>query len=285
MEPYSKMDWWLGQGYDVGQKALGAAVILIFGWLLSVIVAKVLRNVFARSRFDIPDLLEGYVVKLLKGIIWVVAAIMALSEAGLQTGPLIAGLGVTGFILGFAMQQTVGNLVAGFMVLLYQPYDVGHFVEIGGVSGTVEEMNLSVTSIRGSDNVKVVIPNGKIWGDVIRNNSELATRRLELELQIGYEANIDRVKEILFDLFGQDDMVLEDPSPVVRADKWDDYSVNLVLWIWCERQHLMDLKDTLIREIKEKLMAEGIDMSPNPQFEIAIKENDELENQNLPPEF
>jgi small conductance mechanosensitive channel len=91
---------------------------------------------------------------------------VALSQLGIQLGPVLAGLGIAGFIVGFALQDTLSNFAAGLMILIYRPYDVGDAVEAGGVMGTVKAMNLVSTTIATWDNQKLVVPNGKIWGDV-----------------------------------------------------------------------------------------------------------------------
>jgi len=109
------------------------------GWVISKVAGRLLEKVFSASRFSFPEIFEEYTVRVVKILILTIASIMAIGELGVQTGPLIAGLGVTGFVMGFAMQQTLGNIAAGFMILLYRPYDIGDHVHAGGLSGAVEE--------------------------------------------------------------------------------------------------------------------------------------------------
>ncbi|MFB6290617.1 MAG: mechanosensitive ion channel family protein, partial [Candidatus Bipolaricaulia bacterium] len=181
---FSPVEFWTERGPQISASLVQAVTILFLGWLISKVIAKTLEKVFASSRFSFPVILEGYTIKAVKILVLTIASIMAIGELGVQTGPLIAGLGITGFVMGFAMQQTLGNIAAGFMILLYRPYDIGDHIQVGDLSGNVEEMNLSMTAIRKLDNTKVVIPNGKIWGDVITNTSEADKRRLELTLQV-----------------------------------------------------------------------------------------------------
>lgn len=160
-----------------------------------------------------------------------------------------------------------------FMILLYQPYDVGHFVEVNGRTGTVEEMNLSMTSIRTGDNAKLIIPNGKIWGDVIRNITEPEKRRLDLIIQVGYDADITETKEVIGEILNQNEKVLSEPAPIIRADRWGDFSVDFIVWPWCYSSDYGMLKDELIQELKEGLENEGIGISPNPKYDITMLNN------------
>ena len=118
--------------------------------------------------------------------------LIALSQIGIEIGPLLAGVGVAGFILGFALQETLSNFASGLMILFYQPFDVGDVVEAGGVSGKVYQMSLVSTTIMTFDNQKLIVPNNKIWGDVIRNKTAENTRRVDMVFGISYTDDIDR---------------------------------------------------------------------------------------------
>jgi len=165
------LGWLSTQGLGFGLQLGAAFSILLGGWLLTLVAVRLVRRLVAISRFEVPQIIVEFIEKFIRVTIWATAGIMALGQLGVNIGPLIAGLGATGFILGFAMQQTLANFAAGFMILLYQPYDIGHAVEIGGTKGTVEEINLTMTIMRDENNNRLIVPNGKIWGNVIRNKS------------------------------------------------------------------------------------------------------------------
>jgi small conductance mechanosensitive channel len=165
------LSWLTAQGLQFGLRLGAALLIILGGWLLAMVAVKLADRLLAIWRFEVPQIIVEFVGKFIRVTIWAIAGIMALGQLGVNIGPLIAGFGVTGFILGFAMQQTLSNFAAGFMILLYQPYDIGHSVEIGGTKGTVEEINLTVTIMRDENNNKLIVPNGKIWGNVVRNKS------------------------------------------------------------------------------------------------------------------
>jgi len=163
--------WFTTVGAQFGLRLAAALAILVGGWLLTVIAVRLANRLWRISRFEVPQIIAEFAEKTIKVTVWALAGIIALGQLGVNIGPLIAGFGVTGFIVGFAMQQTLSNFAAGFMILLYRPYDIGHSVEIGGTKGTVEDINLTMTIMRDENGNKLVVPNGRIWGNIIRNKS------------------------------------------------------------------------------------------------------------------
>ena len=156
-----------GPGYLV--KILLAALIILAGWLLARLTRKAVDKSLGRATVNISQLLHRTIVASAYRLVMLVATMVALGQLGISLGPLLAGLGVVGFILGFALQDSLSNFAAGMMILIYRPYDVGDLVEIGGVFGKVEHMSMVSTTILTLDNQKLVVPNSKIWGDVIKN--------------------------------------------------------------------------------------------------------------------
>ncbi len=161
--------WFAGQGPQIGLRIGGAVLILFGGWLLGLIAVRLAGRLMDFSKLEFSKLLRQFIFKLIRWGIGGIVLIMALGQLGVEIGPLIAGLGVTGFILGFAMQQTLSNFAAGFMLLLYHPYNVGDEIEAAGASGIVEGMNLVNTTLQTEEGTIITIPNGKIWGGVIKN--------------------------------------------------------------------------------------------------------------------
>ena len=137
------------------------------------------------------------IVSLASGAVLALGVLLALSQLGFQVGPMLAGLGIAGFILGFALQETLANFAAGIMILAYQPYDVGDLIDCaGGVYGTVSRMNLVSTTILTLDNQTRIVPNGKIWGDVITNLTAQRLRRVDLVFGISYTDDIDKTQDV-----------------------------------------------------------------------------------------
>ena len=149
-----------------------------------------------RSNADLSTLMKSILVSVSGGSVMALGFLMALSQAGISIGPALAGLGVAGFVVGFALQDTLGNFAAGAMILIYRPYDVDDFVEVAGASGLVKEMSLVSTTIATFDNQTLVVPNSKIWGDVIKNVTAQKVRRVDLEFGIGYGDDIEKAERV-----------------------------------------------------------------------------------------
>ena len=163
------INWFIAHGPQIGLRLGGALLIVIAGRLLGILAVRVAGRLMDISQLEFSNLLREFVYKLIRWGATGIALIMALGQLGVEIGPLIAGLGVTGFILGFAMQETLSNFAAGFMLLLYRTYDIGDVIEAAGASGIVEGMNLINTTMQTEDGNVVTIANGKILGGVIKN--------------------------------------------------------------------------------------------------------------------
>ena len=154
---------------------------------------------------------------------------------------VLAGLGVVGFIVGFALQDTLGNFAAGMMILLYRPYDVGDAVEVGGVSGKVRDMSIVNTTILTFDNQTLVVPNSKIWGDVIKNITAQKMRRVDMTFGIGYDDDIAKAENVLQDIISKHDKVLDDPAPVVKLHNLGESSVDFIVLPWAKTEDYWDV--------------------------------------------
>jgi small conductance mechanosensitive channel len=169
--------------------------------------------------------------------------------------------------VGFALQETLANFAAGMMILFYRPYDVGDFVEVSGVFGKVSHMSLVSTTILTIDNQTLVVPNGKIWGDVIRNVTSQRIRRVDLTFGISYSADIPRAENILMSILESHDKVLSDPEPMVRLHQLGDSSVDFVVRPWVKTDDYWEVHWDVTREVKMRFDAEGISI-PFPQRDV-----------------
>ena len=202
-----------------------------------------------------------------------IALVFGLAQLGFSLGPLLAGFGVVGFILGFAMQDSLSNLAAGMMILINRPYDVGDLVDVAGAFGKVEKMSLVSTGILTLDNQKLVVPNSKIWGDVIKNVTAQTQRRVDMTFGISYSDDIPKAETILEEILAQNERVLDDPQPVVRLHNLGDSSVDFVVRPWVKTEDYWTVYWDLIREVKLQFDAQGISI-PFPQRDLHIKSVD-----------
>jgi small conductance mechanosensitive channel len=244
------------------------AVLFVFR-ILSRLTKRVVRAASERSSLDLSELLKNILVSTSGGIVMTLGVLMALSQIGISLAPMLAGLGVAGFIIGFALQDTLGNFAAGSMILIYRPFDVDDFVEVTGASGLVKKMNLVSTTILTFDNQTLVVPNSKIWGDVIKNVTAQKERRIDLEFGIGYDDDIELAERVLTEIVSEHEKILKQPEPMIHLHTLGDSSVNFIVRPWTKTEDYWDVYWDLMREVKLRFDREGISI-PFPQRDVHL---------------
>jgi small conductance mechanosensitive channel len=219
------------------------------------------------ERVNLSFLLRGMIVSTAGNAVLALGVMIALSQMGVSLGPLLAGLGVLGFIVGFALQDTLGNFASGMMILIYRPYDVGDVITAGGVTGKVRDMSLVYTVINTFDNQKMVVPNSKIWGDVIQNVTAQRVRRVDLVFGIAYSDDIDKAEKILSEIIAEHELTLDDPEPTVKLHTLNESSVDFVVRPWVKSADYWDVYWDITREVKMRFDKEGISI-PFPQRDV-----------------
>ncbi|MEM1204554.1 MAG: mechanosensitive ion channel family protein [Acidobacteriota bacterium] len=262
-------DWLIANGPAFAVKLVVVVLILLAFSVLAGIARRLVRKILDSPRANFSQLLEDFLVAMTSRLVWILGVLVALGQLGVDIVPLLAGLGVAGFILGFAMQETLSNFAAGLMLLGYQPFDVGDVVTVGGVTGKVMDLSLVSTTILTPDNQRQVVPNSKIWGDVITNVTAEDTRRVDLVFGIGYDDDIEQAERILADILAKHDKVLADPEPVVKLHELADSSVNFVTRPWCKTEDYWDVYWDVTREVKRRFDAEGLSI-PYPQQDLHL---------------
>ena len=192
------------------------------------------------------------------------AVLAALAKFGIQTASFVAILGAAGFAVGFALQGSLANFAAGVLILVLRPFRVGDFIDAAGVAGNVKEIQLFTTIIATPDNIKIMVPNGKIFGDVIKNITGYDTRRIDLVIGIGYSSDIQKAYDVMMSLIKGDSRILADPAPQIAVSELADSSVNFVVRPWVNRGDYWDVKFDLTRKIKEEFDKNDIEI-PFPQ--------------------
>src|SRR6056297_2183486 len=237
--------------------AVKALVVLIIGWMIAGIIGGVIRRkVTANPRID--DTLGNFVASIVKWAILLVVLIAVLGIFGIEATSLVAVLGAATLAIGLALQGTLSDLAAGFMLILFRPYKLGQYVDIGGTSGTVVDLNLFFTELSTPDNVQIILPNGQAWGAVITNYSHHSTRRCDLSFGIDYGDDADRALAIILDLARADGRVHADPEPWARVVNLGDSSVDIAVRLWCDAADYWDLKFAMTKAVKEAFDAGGI---------------------------
>jgi small conductance mechanosensitive channel len=256
-------------GPDLIFKVLLFIIIIYAFFKIANIVQKLIESGLAKSQLQLSELLRRMVVSIARNIIIVLGILIALSQIGISLGPLLAGLGVIGFVIGFSLQDSLSNFAAGMLILIYRPFDVGDLIETGGESGKVSYMSLVNTTILTFDNQTILIPNKKIWGDVIKNVTAQTIRRVDMIFGISYGDDIQKTEQVLKEILDSHDKILTDPEPLIRVNELGDSSVNFAVYPWVNRDDYFEVYWDITRSVKIRFDEEGISI-PFPQRDVHI---------------
>ena len=255
------IDWdaLMTQGIDLGVLILGALAVLVIGLWLAGFVERRLTKLFAKSdKIDVT--VSSFMASLGKYMVIIFTGIALLDQFGVETTSVIALLGAAGLAIGLALQGTLSNLAAGVMLLIFRPFKVGQFVQVGGEAGVVKAISLFTTMMDTGDNVRIMIPNGSVWGSSISNFNYHDTRRLQIVFGIGYDDNIDNAMKAISDIIAADDRCMADPEPLVAVTELGDSSVNIMIRVWCASGDYWALNWALLKAVKEDFDAKGVNI-------------------------
>lgn len=250
-----------------GLQVLGALVLLVVGWTGARWVRRAVRRALGRTRVD--ETLVPFLSSVAYYAVLVFVGVAVLNLFGIQTASIIAVLGAAGFAVGLAFQGTLSNFSSGVMLLIFRPFVVGDFVEVSDQAGTVAEIGVFATRLDTPDNVRITVPNSEVFGNVIKNYHANPTRRVDLEVGIGYDDDIGGALETARRVLAEDDRVLESPEPTLAVDSLGDSSVTLIVRPWCETGDYWPLRRELTRRLKERLERDGFSI-PYPQRDVHV---------------
>jgi small conductance mechanosensitive channel len=265
----SLRDWFRTNAGGIFVKLATLLLVLFVFGVLARMARGVVKRVVSGSRLETTELLSRLLVRMASKLVWLLGFLVVLSVFGIDIGPMLAGLGIAGFVLGFALQDTLSNFAAGLMIMAYRPFDVGDVVSAAGVQGKVDSVSLVSTVITTLDNQVLILPNNKVWGDVINNVTAQATRRVDLVFGIGYGDDAEKAQRIMLEVLADNEMVLDDPEPVVRLHELADSSVNFVCRPWCRTDDYWEVYWDVTETVKQRFDAEGVSI-PFPQRDVHI---------------
>ena len=247
---------------EYGLNFLAALLTIIIGVWASRRASAVIRDWLTKSS-RIDKTLAPILAALVRYAILTLTVVVTLGNFGVETTSIIAVLGAAGLAIGLALQGTLSNVAAGLMLLFLRPFKIGDWVEAAGVSGSVREIGLFTTTIDTFDNVFISVPNSAIWTSNIINHARSGTRRLDLDIGVSYDSNLDDVEAAMMAL-ADDPRVLADPAPRFLVVSYGDSAINIRLRAYAEYDDFFDLYWDLNRSLKGVLDARGIDI-PFPQ--------------------
>ncbi len=244
--------------------------LLAVSWVVSAIVGRIADRAF-QTRYSqrLSTLMRAFLATLIRRAILVIGFVIALAALEVNTAPLLAAIGAAGFVVAFALQDSLSNFASGIMILLYRPFDVGDVVEIGGVSGKVTALNLVSVTIKSFDNKMVLVPNNSVWNDVITNATGVHQRRVDMVFGIGYEDDIQQAQDVLERIVQNHELVLDDPATVIKLHELADSSVNFICRPWVRTDDYWTVFWDVTRSVKEEFDKEGISI-PYPQQDIHV---------------
>ncbi|MEM9530377.1 MAG: mechanosensitive ion channel domain-containing protein [Pseudomonadota bacterium] len=251
-----------------------ALVIFVVGRWVRTIIVSLAKRVMAKAGQD--PILINFVGSILSALLLLVVVVAALDQLGLNTTSIVAVLGAAGLAVGLALQDSLKNFAAGVMLIIFRPFKTGDFVEVAGVSGSVEELSVFWSKLKTPDNKAVTLPNGDVLAGPITNYSAKETRRVDMVFGIGYDDDIELAGRILKEIVTGHDKVLADPAPVVALHELADSSVNFVVRPWAKTSDYWAVYWDVHKQVKKRFDAEGVSI-PYPQMDVHLDRTDNPE--------
>src|SRR5438552_996876 len=249
-------------------KLIGAAVVVAIGLVVSRFVANFARRWLEKKPLEPPVRL--LMVRVARVTVLAVALLIALGTAGADVTALVAGLSVAGVGVGLAMQGVLSNLFAGLTIIFTKPFRVGEYIQLHGVEGQVDMIELLSTSLRHGDLSRVVIPNRKIVGEMLNNYGTI--RQLDLTVGVAYQSDLVETLAIIHDILSRNSRVMKDPAPGVGVATLADSAINIAIKPWTSVADSGPAKAELYQAIVERFRERNISI-PFPQREVRMLNN------------
>ncbi|GLX89107.1 MULTISPECIES: mechanosensitive ion channel family protein [Pseudomonas] len=257
---------WIPMIMEYGSRVLLALITLAVGWwLINRLTAK-LGNLLALRKADLA--LQGFISSLANIILKVLLVVSVASMIGIQTTSFVAAIGAAGLAIGLALQGSLANFAGGVLILLFRPFKIGDWIEAQGISGTVDSIQIFHTVLRTGDNKTVIVPNGNLSNGIITNYNRQPTRKVVFDVGVDYEADLQKVREVLLAL-ADDPRVLKDPAPVVVVTTLGDSAITMSLRAWVDTPNYWDVLFMFNEQSRDRLKAANIDI-PFPQRVIRV---------------
>jgi small conductance mechanosensitive channel len=250
-----------------GVNILSALLILFIGNMITKGIANGVAKVLRKK--DMDEAVVEFLHSLVRYLLFVIVLIAALGRIGVQTASVVAVIGAAGLAVGLALQGSLSNFAAGVLIVAFRPFKSGDFVEIGGVSGSVESIQVFSTILNTPDNKMVVVPNSSVIGGAITNYSRHATRRIDFVIGVSYDADLKHTKAVLTRVIEAEDRILKDPAPTIGVLTLADSSVNFAVRPWVKTEDYWGVYFDLLQAIKEELDKENIGI-PYPQMDVHL---------------
>ena len=260
-------EWWSAIGARAQDFALGfGPKVIIAGlvlWVGSNIASRIYRFVLRRTEENkrIDTTLGNFLSTMVRYVVLIATLLLAVSILGVELASVFVILSAMTLAVGLALQGSMSNVAAGLLLVLTRPYKIGDYVELCGQEGHVEDLNIFTTTLRTLDNIQVILSNGAVRGDTIRNFTSLGRRRVDIDFGIDYDDDINKAIEIIKATANQHNRVLKNPEePWAKVSCLNDSSVDVQMRVWCDPEDYWDVRFDLLKSVKEAFDAGGINI-------------------------
>ena len=251
-----------GAKLDLSLQTVARLLLLVLAGVVAIrILMKLVDRLLERSRELGP--LKGYIRSTVRAGLWVLLVLVALGSLGIEMTSIIALLSVAGLAVSLALQNTLSNVAGGIMILVSKPFAPGDYVELDGVSGTVEVSGLSYTKLVTVENKAVFVPNSQVAAAKIINYTAMGKRRAEIFFSASYDAPTQAVKEALNEVLASIPQVLSDPAPEVRLADYQDSSIRYLVRAWASTSDYWEMYYTILERAREAFDRHGVEMTYN----------------------
>jgi len=247
----------------------GAILLFIIGIIAIRIVKKAIKKGFDKNK-KLDPTVKSFALSAIDIALKIVLLISVVATLGVEVTSIIAIFGAASFAVGLALQGSLENFAGGVMLLIFRPFKVGDFIEVGDYKGTVHSMTIVATNLNTLDNKRIVIPNSQTSSSSLINYSTNSKRRVDVTIGVGYESDIKETREVILDVIKQNKNVYSDPAPVVGVTELADSSINFAVMVWVDKEHYFPTKIFLNEEIKLALDKNQIDI-PYPHVTVVNK--------------
>jgi small-conductance mechanosensitive channel len=248
------VEWVLGNSAAL----LRAAVILVIGYPVIQMSGLLARRVMARRKMTQQAIMV--ISKAIRYGFGVLLLITILGELGFRLTAIIGAAGVAGIALTFASQTSLSNLISGLFLIAEKSFEVGDLISIGDMTGIVDSIDLMSVKIRTFDNRYVRIPNESLIKGQVINVTRYPIRRFDVDIGVAYKEDVDKVLRVLGEVADQNAFCLDEPAPIVVFKGFGDSSLDFMLGVWFEKTELLKLRNSLLRDIKNRFDAEKIEI-------------------------
>jgi small-conductance mechanosensitive channel len=243
-------------------------VVLILGIILVKFLSVFLKHWFMKAKLD--EVLSEFMTRIIRVVLYIFVVGLALAFVGINLGAVLVSISVVlGLVLGFALGDTLSNIASGLMLAVTKIFKVGDFVTINNESGFIKHVGITVTELDTTDHKCVFIPNKLVWTSNIINFTHNKTRRVDMEVGVGYNDDLDKVIRVTMGIIKRHKKVLKNPAPQVAVSEWGDSAVVLVVRPWAKTDHYWDVFHDLKKGLKQGYDKAGISI-PYPQMDVHL---------------